>query len=447
MISQGRIYELTPGRKPSRGPVIYWMSRDQRVYDNWAYLYAQHLALEMKREFRVVFALSPGFIGATLRQYDFMLAGLEELEQQLTLLNVPFLLLQGNPPEVLSLYIRENDISLVVTDFDPLRIKRKWKEELAGVTEIPLIEVDAHNIVPCRVAYPKAAFGANILRPHIRKLLPDYLLPFPVPEAYPLNSGFTGNSTEWLSVRAGLKVDRSIELPAGIVPGSEEAGKKAKNFILRGLERYAADRNDPVKNAGSGLSPYLHFGQLSAQRVALEVINSEAPKEAKEVFLEELIVRRELADNFCFYQPAYDRFDGFHDWAAQTLNRHREDVRAFLYSREEFEAGVTHDHLWNAAQIRMVEKGYMHGYMRMYWAKKILEWSPSPEEALETAVYLNDRYQLDGRDPNGYAGIAWSIGGVHDRAWQERPVYGKIRYMNENGCRRKFDVDEYIRED
>ncbi len=160
--------------------------------------------------------------------------------------------------------------------------------------------------------------------------------------------------------------------------------------------------------------------------------------------MEELIVRRELSDNFCFYNSDYDQFSGFPEWAQKTLNEHRGDKREFIYSLEQFEHGKTHDDLWNAAQLQMVLTGKMHGYMRMYWAKKILEWTGSPEDALEIAIHLNDKYELDGRDTNGYVGVAWSIGGVHDRAWQERPVFGKIRYMSYAGCKRKFDVSTFI---
>lgn len=195
----------------------------------------------------------------------------------------------------------------------------------------------------------------------------------------------------------------------------------------------------------SNLSSYLHFGQISAQRVALEVQPFIEYAESQKSFLEELIVRRELSDNFCFYNKYYDSFEGFPNWAKKTLNEHRNDKREFIYSLQQFEDAKTHDDLWNAAQIEMTTTGKMHGFMRMYWAKKILEWSASPEDALETAIYLNDKYELDGRDPNGYVGCAWSIGGVHDRAWAERPVFGKIRFMNYNGCKRKFDINSYIK--
>ena len=164
------------------------------------------------------------------------------------------------------------------------------------------------------------------------------------------------------------------------------------------------------------------------------------------MLLEELVVRRELSDNFCYYNDRYDSVEGFPDCAIQTLRNHREDRRPYAYSLSQLEGAGTHDELWNAAQMEMVKKGKMHGYMRMYWAKKILEWTGSPEEAFEIALYLNNRYELDGRDPNGYAGCAWSIGGVHDRAWFERPLFGKIRYMSYNGCKSKFNVNDYIRQ-
>jgi deoxyribodipyrimidine photo-lyase len=188
----------------------------------------------------------------------------------------------------------------------------------------------------------------------------------------------------------------------------------------------------------------MHFGHLAAQRVALKVLHHEAPLAAKEAFWEELLVRRELADNFCFYNPDYDNFQGFPAWAQKTLNDHRHDEREYLYTQKEFEKAQTHDELWNAAQLEMVATGKMHGYLRMYWGKKILEWSASPEEAQEIAIYLNDRYELDGRDPNGYTGIAWCLGGVHDRAWGERRVFGKIRYMSYRGCWGKFNIQAYI---
>jgi deoxyribodipyrimidine photo-lyase len=250
---------------------------------------------------------------------------------------------------------------------------------------------------------------------------------------------------EWKEVISSLKINQEVKEVDWIKPGEAAASFALKDFLENRFERYTEDRNNPNSNALSNLSPYLHFGQISAQRVALTVQQFFRDHPSTEAFLEELIVRRELSDNFCYFNTEYDSFNGFHDWAKETLNQHKKDKREFTYSLKEFEQAKTHEDLWNAAQKEMITTGKMHGYMRMYWAKKILEWSKSPEEALRIAIYLNDKYELDGRDPNGYTGCAWSIGGVHDRAWAERPIYGKIRYMNRNGAARKFDVDSYIK--
>jgi deoxyribodipyrimidine photo-lyase len=272
--------------------------------------------------------------------------------------------------------------------------------------------------------------------------LPEFLEEFPKIKDHPHN--WKDTEIDWEGALKSLKVDNKVSEIDWIKPGEKEAKKALRNFIENKLSSYSKNRNDPNKDAQSDLSPYLHFGQISSQRVALEVKKSKAKKEVKEGFLEELIVRKELSDNFCFYNQNYDTFSGFPDWAKKTLNKHREDKGEYIYTLEQFEKAETHDDLWNAAQMEMIKKGKMHGYMRMYWAKKILEWSKSPEKGLEISIHLNDKYELDGRDPNGYVGCVWSIGGVHDRAWKERKVFGKIRYMSYNGCKRKFDVEEYI---
>jgi deoxyribodipyrimidine photo-lyase len=252
----------------------------------------------------------------------------------------------------------------------------------------------------------------------------------------------TDNNFE--QILSSLNTDNEVKPVKWLKPGTTEALNSLNRFISGRFGKYSEERNDPTLKGQSDLSPYFHFGQLSPQRAAWEAYTRAPESESKQAFLEELIVRRELADNFCYFNTKYDQFEGFKDWAKKTLNEHRDDRRDFLYSAEQFERSQTHEDLWNAAQNELVKKGKMHGFMRMYWAKKILEWSESPEEALRTAINLNDKYELDGRDPNGYTGVAWSIGGIHDRAWTERPVYGKIRYMNYNGCKRKFDTSLYI---
>ena len=426
------------------GAVVYWMSRDQRVADNWALLHAQSLALARQAPLAVVFTLADSFLGATLRQFGFMLRGLAGVAGRLRELGIAFILLRGNPPEKMCRFIRQHNVGVLVTDFDPLRIKRGWHDQVAGSVPIPCIEVDAHNIVPCRVASTRQEFGAYTLRPKIHKLLPDFLDDFPPVGQHPFPWPTTVTAFAVDETLASMTVDRSVAEIGGLTPGEPGGRARLDDFINNGLALYETERNDPCRNGQSGLSPWLHFGQLSAQRVALEVLGQLSSSSSTEAFLEELIIRRELADNFCFYNANYDRVAGFPEWAQRTIAEHRHDPREYLYTPQQLETGQTGDPLWNAAQLTMVTTGTMHGYLRMYWAKKILEWTPSPEDAMATAIMLNDRYQLDGRDPNGYAGIAWSIGGVHDRAWGERPVFGKIRYMNYKGCLRKFAVAEYI---
>jgi deoxyribodipyrimidine photo-lyase len=373
-----------------------------------------------------------------------MLKGLQSLQRKLTERNIPFYLLPGSPEEEIPKLIKDHGARILITDFDPLRIKRQWKKALTDRIDAPFYEVDAHNIVPCWIASPKKEYGAYTLRPKIKAAVPEYLEDFPALRSHPIAWQGAVKKAGWNDVRRTLQVDRTVPEVDWIRPGEEAARDVLHDFIEKKLPLYNDRRNDPTEDGQSNLSPYLHFGQISAQRVALEVRRSKVQPQSKESFLEELIVRRELSDNFCFYEDTYDRFEGFPNWAKKTLNDHRKDRRAYLYSPEDFENARTHDELWNAAQREMVQRGKMHGYMRMYWGKKILEWTKSPEEALEIALYLNDRYELDGRESSGYVGIAWCIGGVHDRAWPERPVFGKIRYMSYNGCKSKFNVRTYI---
>jgi len=445
------IHQIAPQRvlrakegKDSGGPVIYWMSREHRVSDNWALCLARNIAVEHKRPLIVVFCMVPDYPGANIRHYGFMLKGLQEVEQNLHKLHIPFVLLQGSPPVTLPRYLAKANGAFLVTDFDPLKIKRSWQQDVAAQIDGSCYVVDGHNIVPCRHVSPKQEYGAYTLRPKINKLLPDFLSGFPVTGPLPVGSKkISAAPVDWQQVYRSV-ADHSVQEVDWLMPGEAAAKEAVDRFLKEGLQDYDQKRNDPNLDGQSNLSPYLHFGHIAPQRVALLVNKARVHAEEKQAFLEELIVRRELADNFCYYNENYDRFAGFPEWARKTLDAHRSDRREYTYSREAFMHGRTHDNLWNAAQRQMAERGKIHGYLRMYWAKKILEWSASPEEAMETAIYLNDRYELDGRDPNGYTGIAWSIGGVHDRAWQERPIFGKVRYMNYAGCARKFDVKQYV---
>ena len=439
-------YSTLKKAKIGSGPVLYWMSRDQRVKDNWALLYAQELALNLKRPLWVVFSLAPRFLKATLRQYTFMLKGLEEVGKTLNQHNIKFFVLSGDPAYEIPFFINRHDIAILVADFDPLKIKRHWKEKVQQNIDIDFYEVDAHNIVPAGIAGKKQEYGAHTFRPKILRLLPEFLTEFPTIKFHPYGSTVENKELVFNEMIKILKVDFSVWEIKWLKPGERAARDVLNEFLQKKLSEYHIYRNDPNKGYQSNLSPYLHFGQISAQRVAIEVLRQrEINNQAKNAFLEELIVRRELSDNFCFFNPDYDAIDCAPGWARQTLKEHERDKRKVLYDLKAFEEGKTHDELWNACQKELVIKGKMHSYMRMYWAKKILEWTAGAKDALKIAIYLNDRYELDGRDPNGYAGIAWSICGVHDRPWRERPIFGKIRYMSSQGCARKFDVREYIK--
>lgn len=425
--------------------IAYRMSRDQRVNDNWALLFAQEQAQQHGCPLEVVFTITPSYPMANSRHYDFMLRGLQEVERNLSELNIPFrLILHDSPATALEQYIQENGIDIVVSDFDPLRIKRLWINAINQIEGIGHYEVDTHNIIPCHWVSQKVEFGAYTLRPKIKRVLSEFLTEIPKikrQERFPLEKV---QPTNWEKVEASLCTDETVPPISWLEPGETSALQSLYIFIEQKIDGYSERRNNPTIDGQSNLSPYLHFGQLSAQRVAIEVYRRAAASADSDAFLEELIVRRELSDNFCYYNQQYDSVEGFADWAKRDIELHRNDEREYLYTREQLEKALTHDRLWNAAQAEMVKHGKMHGYMRMYWAKKILEWTPTVEVALATAIYLNDRYSIDGRDPNGYAGIAWSVGGVHDRAWFPRPIFGKIRYMSFKGCQSKFDVEAYI---
>ena len=437
--------QVLKGGEVGQGPVLYWMHRDHRINDNQGLAHAQELALGRGKQLMAAWFLADGYPGAKHRHYAFLLKGMAEVEQGLAKKSIPLLLYQGEPEEALPRMLAEMSPGLVVTDFDPLRIKQSWVELLVHAASCPVYEVDSRNLVPCRAVSDKKEYAARTIRPKIHRRLDEFLSPIPSIVTHPHNQGLACPSRDWEDLLRSMKVDRSVG-PVDWESGEAAAHGYLERFLERGLKGYGQERNDPNHNAQSGLSPYLHFGMLSPKGAVLGALaRRRLHPESVDNFIEELVVRRELADNFCLYEPLYDRVDGFPDWARKTLDKHRADPRPWSYQREELEQGLTHDPLWNAAQLEMRETGKMHGYLRMYWAKKILEWTESAEQAMALAVEFNDHWSLDGRDSNGYTGAAWSIGGVHDRPWKERPVFGTIRYMSYNGAKRKFDVARYVK--
>ncbi|XP_066267317.1 deoxyribodipyrimidine photo-lyase-like [Branchiostoma lanceolatum] len=435
--------------KADCGGIVYWMSRDQRVQDNWALLYAQQLAMKHQVPLYVCFCLVPKSLEANIRQYGFMLKGLEEVERELQNLDISFHLLTGYAVDVLPQFVTEMNIGGVVTDFSPLRTPLKWVRDVTAKLprDVSFVQVDAHNIVPCWETSDKQEHRAYIIRGKIMDKLPTYLTEFPPVCKHPHPSTSKPEPVDWVSTKANLEVDRTVAEVTWATPGSVGGLRQLELFCKERLEVYAADRNKPDHEALSDLSPWYHFGHVSVQRSILTVQQfQDEHRQSVEKYIDEAVIWREMAENSAYYNPdRYDSLLGAPEWAQETLRNHAGDKRQYIYSREQLEQARTHDDLWNAAQIQMVQEGKMHGFLRMYWAKMILEWTPSPEVALEEAIYLNDKYNLDGRDPNGYAGCMWAIGGLHDRDFQERPIYGKIRFMTYFASKRKFDVPGFVK--
>lgn len=436
--SPTRVYKIN-NFEIKQKPVVYLMQREQRVCDNWALIFAQQLALKIKQSFVVLFFFDREE-KINSRKLDFMLKGLEEVKKDLKDKNIGFKIILSTKKEFAD-YLKSFDTGCLVTDFTPLNEDKIFKDFLSSNLKAALYEVDSHNILPCRYVSKAQEYSAATLRAKIKILISEFLTEFPklIKHPYSLKKPLKEEVLDFKCIE-----DKTVKPITWLKPSFGEAKKELDKFIKEKLASYNLSRNDPNKDVLSNMSPYLHFGQISSQRIALEILKSDSLNENKEAYLEELIVRKELADNFCFYNGNYKNTESFPLWAQYTLKQHESDVRTYEYSPEEFENAKTHDKLWNAAQMEMAKTGKMHSYMRMYWCKKILEWSKDVKIAQEIAIYLNDKYSIDGIDPNGYVGIAWSIGGVHDRAWPDRNVFGKIRYMNYEGCRRKFDVELYV---
>ncbi len=430
---------------PAGKCVVYWMQRSQRALDNPALEVAVQVANLLRKPCVVFFAPIPFYPHANLRHYHFLNQGIPAIAAGLKRRSIGFVL-RRYPDHHLLKFCEQVRPALVIGDENPMREPEHWREVVTAQLRIPFWTVDADVIVPSRLLM-KEQYGAYTARPVIKRLLPEFLQP----------AGNTRAKVEWKAPRGlqslapdaditeGWKIDRSVLPVDSISGGTDQAVKQLKSFIKHGLADYPVDRNKPERNGTSRLSAYLHFGHIGPHTVALAVQKSKAPKQAKEAFLEQLIVRRELAINFVHFNPDYDNFESGAPWAHKSLAEHAGDPRK-IYSERQLEEAQTHDPLWNAAQHQMVMTGFMHNYVRMYWAKKILEWSKTPARAYQIAVHLNDKYELDGRDPNGYAGIAWAIVGKHDRPWFEHPIFGKVRFMSFNSTSKKFDSKSYIRQ-
>ncbi|WP_458011730.1 deoxyribodipyrimidine photo-lyase [Candidatus Solincola sp.] len=443
MIQPERLKVLKGGGFVPGRYVLYWMQASQRVVYNHALEFAVERANELNLPLVVFFGIAVRFPGANRRHYLFMLEGLRETGEMLAERGAQFVVREVSPEKGALELAR--DASLLVVDRGYLRHQRAWREWVSHRSPCPVIQVESDVVVPVETASRKEEYAAATFRPKLGRHLPRFLSPLsmrdlkrPDPDLDLEGLNLSDPARLSKEIRTAKAPD-SLLIPPG---GTSEALARLRSFVREKLDRYHLLSKHPELDYTSGLSPYLHFGQVSPLQVALEVKKAGGP--GAKAFLEQLIVRRELGVNLVHYRPAYDSLEALPAWARRTLQEHAGDRREYLYSLEELEGAHTHDPFWNAAQKEMLATGRMHNYMRMYWGKKIIEWSASPEEALKRILYLNDRYELDGRDPNGYAGALWCFG-KHDRPFAERKVFGKVRWMSSEGLRRKFDIDAYVR--
>ncbi len=463
LISEGAVY------------VLYWMQQSQRAEENHALEYAIKEGNRLNQPVIVLFALMDDYPDANLRHYTFMVEGLIETKKDLASRGIEMVIRIGNPVDEVLFF--GGNASMIVCDRGYLRHQRAWRREIARHARCSVVQVESDVILPIHEVSDKAEYAAYTIRPKIHRMLDfcleDELHPqrpltpsmgISLKEILPLESPPSVLNTEGgrsspsesplddvsfhdaATILDRLKIDRTISPVSHFFKGgTAEAKRRFADFLEHRAKRYVSNRNQPQTVDLSMMGPYLHFGQISPHYLARQIMSyPDLPDEVEAVFLEELIVRRELAVNFVYFHPDYDALDCLPNWAKTTLAIHATDPRDFIYTPSQLKNGETHDIYWNAAMAEMRISGYMHNYMRMYWGKKVLEWSESPEAAYDTLISLNNTYFLDGRDPNSYAGVGW-IFGLHDRAWKERPIFGKVRYMVASGLERKCDIMGYVR--
>lgn len=452
-VSEGNSTTIDPSRiqllndkPPARGDyVFYWMQQSQRAEWNHAFEFAVSQANELRQPVLVGFGLTDGYPEANLRHYRFMLEGLRETQLALEKRGVPLRIEQGSPDEVAIALGRK--ASLIVCDRGYLRHQKLWRKNVAESARCRVVQVETDVVVPVESVSNKAEFAARTIRPKIQRLLPDYLTNLRrVRVLHPLRKhrpcGFAIDDLG--EALDSLKIDCTVSSVQNLFRGgTKEATRRLRNFLRNKLDSYNENRNQPHTDDVTHLSPYLHFGQISPLYIALSCLSHAPQSEGVEKLLEELIVRRELACNFVHYTPNYDTYESVPDWARKTLTEHLRDPRPYTYSIDEFESARTHDPYWNAAMREMRYTGYMHNAMRMYWGKKILEWSANPRDAFAAALKLNNKYFLDGRDPNSYMNVCWLFG-LHDRPWGGRSVFGTVRTMTASGLERKSDPRAYV---
>jgi deoxyribodipyrimidine photo-lyase len=445
-IQQERVRRLNEKDVRDGDYVLYWMQEAQRAEYNHALEYAVQRANELGQRLLVVFGLTADYPEANLRHYAFMLEGLRDVEEAIQQRGIRFVVQFGLPDEVALEYGK--NASMMVCDMGYMRPQKGWREKVASEARCLVTQVETEVVVPVELASDEREHAARTLRPKIRRHLDDFLCKLEPTEIEQSSLDIEAEGLDLVDIDAvldGMELDRSVGPVSRLYKGgASEAKAILDKFIETRLETYVEHRNQPQTDDVSHMSKYLHYGHISPVYVALKIRGSDGPQDDVDSYLEEVIVRRELSMNFCHYTPDYDSYSNLPDWAKETLEEHAKDQREYVYTREQLENAETHDEYWNAAMKEMVHTGYMHNYMRMYWGKKILEWTETPQEAYATTLYLNNKYFLDGRDPNSFANVAW-VFGQHDRGWTERGVFGKVRYMSAGGLERKAKPEQYVR--
>ena len=425
--------------------VLYWMQSSQRAEQNHALEYAVQRANEIGQRLLVVFGLTDDYPEANLRHYAFMLEGLKDAQETLKVRGIKMVVRQGSPDEVA--IDAGKDASLIVTDRGYMRPQKRWQEKVSKEAGCLVTQVESDVVVPVELASGKQEHAARTLRPRIGEYLEDFLVALTPTKVEKQSTNMQAKGLDLSDIDGvldGMDLDRSVGALSHLYTGgTSEAKKMFRRFLKNSFDDYVEHRNQPQTDDVSHMSKYLHFGHISPIWLALEARRSKTKKDNIESFVEELVVRRELSMNFVFYNDDYDSYANLPGWAKETLREHKNDEREHVYTRKQLEKAQTHDEYWNAAMREMVYTGYMHNHMRMYWGKKILEWSNTPEHAYRTTLYLNNKYFLDGRDPNSFANVAW-VFGQHDRGWTEREVFGKVRYMSAGGLERKTKPEQYV---
>jgi len=429
--------------------VLYYMRLSLREDFNYALEFSIKLSNDYKKPLVVYCPITDYYQFSNIRYYKFMIEGILNTKKLIEERGIKFIIEKINIPPYKKILEKSKDIFCLILEKGYLKYQRKINKILGENLNTTVFEVDNDVVVPLKTVSHKQEPYARTIRPKINNKLDEFIKPItkfePLIKSNKYDFQFSElnykKAEDYLNI---LNIDKSVKPSNYFLGGENEAEKKLKVFINEKIHRYKKLRSNPVFDYQSNLSPYLHFGNISPVKICLEILkNYSYEDENVKSFFNELIIWRELARNFSYYNPRYNEYEGIPIWAKKTLEEHKNDKRDYIYSIEDLENAKTHDKYWNAAQLEMLKTGKMHNYMRMYWCKKIIEWTDDPKKAFDIACYLNDKYELDGRDPNGYAGISWCFGSF-DRAFSERKIFGKVRYMSEEGLKRKFDIDKYV---